>query len=78
MTTDLLAAEAGEVRADNGTPGKGENMRSGGQNRHLPSAHAGREPKKHHAPKTEEGGDFREKKTGRVKAAKGLRTAILD
>lgn len=35
--------------------------------------------KKHHDPKAEEGRDFKkEGKTGRVKAAKGQKTTILD
>lgn len=54
-------------------------MKSGGQDRHLPVRYAGRESKKHHNPKAEEGRDFKkEGKTGRVKAAKGPKTTILD
>lgn len=34
--------------------------------------------KRHHDPKVEEGRDYEEEKTDRVKAARGPRTTILD
>ena len=80
-TMNLLAAEAGQtdqIRTKNGILGKRNNVKSGGQDRHLPLGYAGRKPKKHHDPKVEEGRDFKEGKKGWVKAAKEPRTIILD
>lgn len=68
-TVNVLAAdtrETDQIRTKSGILGKGDNVKSGDQDRHLPLGYAGREPKKHHDPKVErkEGISRRERKAG--------------